>query len=73
MYICTWDGQASEGDVHVVVPGGEGRVLNTAAPVLIVLTRHLGLGRTLDGQAQTPGTGSPGRWDRVMWKVKGHG
>ena len=55
----TWDGQASEGDVDVVFPGREGDVLHATASVFVVLTRHLGLGGTLDGQAETPGTGPP--------------
>ena len=45
----TWNGPAPEGDVDVVVAGGEGDVLHGAAPILVVLARHLGFRRALDG------------------------
>ena len=55
----TWDGQAPEGDVDVVLPGGEGNVLHATAAIFVVLTRHFGLGGTLDGQTETPSTSPP--------------
>lgn len=51
---------AAVGDVDVVEAGREGNVLHAAAAVLVVLARHLGLGRTLDGDAQSADTGAPG-------------
>lgn len=56
----TGDGVAAEGDVDVVVAGREGDVLHRAAPVLVVLARHLRLRGALDGQAQPPGARAPG-------------
>ena len=51
----TWDRKASEGDVDVILSRSEGDVLHAAAAIFVVLTGHLGLRRTLDGQAETSG------------------
>lgn len=56
----TGDVLAPVGDVDVVEAGGEGHVLHAAAAVFVVLARHLGLRRTLDGDAQTADTSPPG-------------
>lgn len=51
---------AAVGDVDVVEAGREGDVLHAAAAIFVVLARHLGLGRTLDGDAETADAGPPG-------------
>lgn len=51
----TWDGKPSEGDVDVILSRSEGDVFHTAAAIFVVLTRHLRLRWTLNGQAKTSG------------------
>jgi len=56
----TWDRKASEGDVDVVLSWSEGDILNTAAAIFVVLTGHLRLRWTLDGQTKTSSASTSG-------------
>lgn len=46
-------------NIDVVEAWRERDVLHTAAAIFVVFARHLGLGRTLDGYAQTTGACPP--------------